>query len=94
MKGNLVTNLFRLSESKRDGSIWYVTHAKGDGGKDWGWTGDAQKAALLSFGWARRFMADRRYCGVTTAQALEVGPKFMHDGCDNRGGACVDCREG
>lgn len=74
MRGNLVTNVFRCSEDRRFGralKTFYVVRVKGDGGVDWEWTEDPKRAVLVSFYWARRFMADRRACGVTSAQAVE-----------------------
>jgi len=69
----IVLARFRLQEqSKRDRSVWYVAQVKGDGGKDWGWTTDRSQAINVGYGWARRFMADRRHCGSTHAEAIEV----------------------
>jgi hypothetical protein len=43
-------------------TLFYVAQLKGEGGKDWGYTTDRHKARLLSPYWAKRFMADCRYC--------------------------------
>lgn len=73
--GNLVTASFRLSETRGYNKVVYVSKVKGDGGVDWEWTFDPKEAASVSFYWARRFMADRRACGVKTAAAIEL-PKY------------------
>lgn len=76
MPGNVVTAVYRLSETRRFGRTlrtFYVVRVKGDGGADWEWAEDPKHARAVSFYWARRFMADRRACGITTAQAIEVG---------------------
>jgi hypothetical protein len=73
MRKPIVLSKFRLSEvDRRTQRVLYVSQAKGDGGKDWGWTTEADKAGVFSFAVARRFMADRSACGSTTAQTFEV----------------------
>lgn len=72
MGKNIVTANFKLSESRHYNKVFYVSKVKGDGGVDWEWTPDPKQAAVVSFYWARRFMADRRACGSKTAAAIEV----------------------
>jgi hypothetical protein len=75
----LVLSSFLLSESRGSGTratFWYVAKVKGDGGVDWEWTNDVGKAARVSYYWARRFMADRRSCGIRTARAQEIGQEI------------------
>lgn len=75
----LVLTSFLLSETRGSGrrmNVWYIAKVKGDGGVDWEWTDDVAKAASVSYYWARRFMADRRACGVKTASAQEIGQEI------------------
>jgi hypothetical protein len=74
----LVLSSFCLYET-RGKTIWYVSKVKGDGGVDWEWTSIPEKATTVSFYWARRFMADRRACGVVTAATREVIPATSED---------------
>jgi len=46
------------------GKTNYVGQVQGDGGKDWGWTSDVDKALPLSPYWQHRYLADRRACGI------------------------------
>lgn len=73
MSRPIVLCSFILSETRNVGrSTCYVTKVKGDDGVDWEWTDRADEAAKVSYYWARRFMADRRACGIKTAQAREA----------------------
>ena len=46
-----------------NGKTWYAGALPGDGGKDWGYTDDPDKALPLSTYWKRRFVANARACG-------------------------------
>lgn len=51
--------------------VFYVESVPGDGGKDWGYTDQADKAIHLSPYWQRRFASDCRAVG-STYNFLEV----------------------
>lgn len=48
---------------------WYVSEVKGNGGVDWGYTNNIDKAILLNHNQWRSFAKDMRECG-TAAFAL------------------------
>lgn len=48
---------------------WYVSEVKGDGGKDWGYTENANKAAILNRKQWQSFAKDMREVG-SAAYAL------------------------
>jgi hypothetical protein len=48
---------------------WYVSEIKGDGGVDWGYTDNIEKAILLNSNQWQSFAKDMRECG-TAAFAL------------------------
>jgi hypothetical protein len=53
---------YRINKN-RPGFPNYVANLPGDGGKDWGYTGEYRKAIRLSPYWQRRFRSDVAYCG-------------------------------
>jgi hypothetical protein len=67
----IVLSRFKLAETRHE-RLFYVSRVKGDGGVDWEWTQDPESAAIVTYYWVRRFMADRDACGVKTAQCVEV----------------------
>ena len=59
-----------LSRIGPDGRPGYVSHTPGDGGVDWGYTFDADKAKPLSEYWKRRFLADMKRVNARGARAV------------------------
>lgn len=46
------------------GRVMYVSEVPGDGGVDWGYVGNVDKAKPMSPYWRRRFFCDMRRVGV------------------------------
>ena len=62
---------YRLSRQWARDLTYYVAQVPGDGGKDWGYTENPSKAALVSAYWMRRFISDCEHVGAA-GNALEV----------------------
>jgi len=53
---------YRFNSAKSP--AWYVSEVKGNGGKDWGYSTDVEKAVKLNTNQWKSFAKDMRECGT------------------------------
>ena len=50
----------------KPGVVWYVREKTGEGGTDWGYVDDVNKATPLNQYWMRRFVKDMQRIGTAS----------------------------
>ena len=63
---------WRCQRQGANGRPLYVEALPGDGGKDWGYTADPQKAIFVSGYWRARFLADMHKCAAHGINAVSM----------------------
>lgn len=56
----------------KPGVIFYVREKPGEGGADWGYVDERNKARPLNHYWARRFIADMQRVSAVGVSCVEV----------------------